>query len=833
MYNRGLTTSSPYLFPAPTPWHTAIPPPPPQVDRRPLPPGWTQSYDRSTNRYFYTDTNILPFKSFWSHPGDCGYDPGIYGRRFTYDEVLAARRRGYRISHGIEWLRNLRAPREVRLGCRWREPRYESEDEDEKEEEEEREYRRRKRREFEERKKTRSQPRVRGRYRSSRDEGRARSHSLPRSVRGHSMSERGYYSGESAAEGSGTQRVYSSERASSSSGTSDSRTLADYETSRSAPSTSEVPEQPSNQPPAPPSQDQDVTPIQIPQQTIPPAPRERPTIPPPEPIPTRPSSNPPEQPPQATDPTTTPQPPGLQSRGPPLEQSNQTPERVYAASDLDFPTIPQGGIYLIPHVVNPWLPALAEAPLPPPPPPPPYSSPDGSTIGRSRASPAQRMRMDPDSVELGFRPSDNNNDNHNNNNNDQQQQSTGETERNNANDMTFYLNLNRGENLGHRGTVSPRAPPASPVRIGSARIMRSTGGVPDQPSSCNNNQTTHSTDEDESEFTENPEFPEDPEPESPSEHQDEIELPQEPPTLIDRFRKVLHLHVPTPAEKSAKREFKKAKRATKEAETASRNQRRYQAAADRMRKQSDLLNEMNRRESAIYHSQALKDKLGFDEEVFRKKIIEGTLMSKSESSASTSNNTGPSSAPSEPSGSDASLPNPVVQAAASLDTSMPGNLQPSPNAPIGVTTDPDSATRRTTNPEEPINPNKLRTPAPSPPRFYGEAPQMVPDTLYRRHAHDLSRARGREPYLRMNWARHGEETDPRYGAFGSGRFGAGSPAAVRWQMDHRGFRRPPNRPSVFGGDTRRHPQYFDYAEYDEHEWDGGGGYHGSSLNCGW
>lgn len=41
---------------------------------------------------------------------------------------------------------------------------------------------------------------------------------------------------------------------------------------------------------------------------------------------------------------------------------------------------------------------------------------------------------------------------------------------------------------------------------------------------------------------------------------------------------------------------------------------------------------------------------------------------------------------------------------------------------------------------------------------------------------------GYAPFLRTNWARHHEEIDLRYGAFGSGRFGAGSPATVKYQM---------------------------------------------------
>ncbi|KAF3173220.1 hypothetical protein TWF751_005397 [Orbilia oligospora] len=728
MYNRGPTTSCPYLFPSPTPWHnpTTLPAPaPPPVDPRPLPPGWTQSYDRSTNHYFYTDTNINPFKSFWEHPGDLGYDPGIYGRRFTSFED------------------------------------YED----------------------------------------------SRPHSPPRSSHiERSNSEEGYYSGESAAESSGTQRVYSTGRDSTSGETSrTSSRRTDHEISSSTPRPSEVPEQSRSQP-----QSQDHTPRQPqslstsqPLETIPEQPTEEPT-----------------EPQEPT--TTTPQTTALEHRGPPLGQGQRQaqPERVYAASDLDSPTIPQGGIYLIPRVLNPWIePAIASAATPIPP-PPPHTSPTGSIIGRSRD-------IRTESFEFGFIPNDNTNDQQQQQQQQQRQPQQSEESQQDR-DMTFYMDLNRGEGLGHRGRVSPRSPPSSPIRVGSARIMRTTASIPDD------NQTLHSAGT-ETEFTENTETQS--QYQTHHENQSEIDFPPEPPTLIDRFRKALHLHVPTPSEKSAKREFKKAQRESKEAEIAHRNQRRYQAAADRMRKQSELLNEMNRRQSAIYHSQTLKDKLGFDEEVFRKKIIEGTLMNKSsdapaEKPSNENSSSAPSLAPSEPSGSHASLPNPVGLAADAFDTSMPGNLQPSPNAPIGMAVDAEAETRRTIMRED-LNINKLRTPAPSPPRFYGEAPQMVPDTLYRRHAHDLSRATGREPFLRENWARHHEEIDPRYGAFGSGRFGAGSPAAVRWQIGHRGFQRPPNRPSIFGGDTRRHPHYFDYAEYDEHEWDGGGGYRGAGLNCGW
>ncbi|KAF3244033.1 hypothetical protein TWF192_007838 [Orbilia oligospora] len=819
MYNRGVTTSSPYLFPSPTPWHspTTLPAPvPPPVDPRPLPPGWTQSYDRSTNHYFYTDTNINPFKSFWEHPGDLGYDPGIYGRRFTYDEVLAARERGYRISHGIEWLRNLRVPREAKVQWRWREVerRGGSEDDDDEEEEgvEEREDRRRRRRrkggdKMRIRPRSRSRSRLRTRYQASEDDDEdVRPHSPPRASRiERGSSEEGYYSGESAAESSGTQRVYSTGRDSTSGETSRTNMLnshrTDHEISSSTPRPTEAQEQSRSQ-----SQSQDHTPGQSQSlstsqalETIP----ERPTA---------------EEPTESQGPTTTtPQTTTLEHRDPPLgqEQRQAQPERIYAASEFDFPTIPQGGIYLIPRALNPWIePAIASAATPIPP-PPPHTSPAGSIIGRSRD-------IHTESFEFGFTP------NNDNNNQQQQRQPQQSEESQQDRDMTFYMNLNRGEGLGHRGRVSPRSPPASPIRVGSARIMRTTASIHDD------NQTLHSAGT-ETEFTENTET----QSQYQNHHEDrsEIDFPPEPPTLIDRFRKALHLHVPTPSEKSAKREFKNAQRESKEAEIAHRNQRRYQAAADRMRKQSELLNEMNRRQSAIYHSQTLKDKLGFDEEVFRKKIIEGTLMNKpsdapTEKPSNENVSSVPSSAPSEPSGSHASLPNPVGLAADAFDTSMPGNLQPSPNAPIGMAVDAEAETRRAKMRED-LNINKLRTPAPSPPRFYGQAPQMVPDTLYRRHAHDLSRATGREPFLRENWARHHEEIDPRYGAFGSGRFGAGSPAAVRWQIGHRGFQRPPNRPSIFGGDTRRHPHYFDYAEYDEHEWDGGGGYRGAGLNCGW
>ncbi|KAF3284172.1 hypothetical protein TWF970_011391 [Orbilia oligospora] len=710
MYNRGPTTSSPYLFPSPTPWHnpTTLPAPvPPPVDPRPLPPGWTQSYDRSTNHYFYTDTNINPFKSFWEHPGDLGYDPGVYER---------------------------------------------------------------------------------------------------------GSSEEGYYSGESAAESSGTQRVYSTGGDSTSDETSRiSSRRTDHEIPSSTSRPAEVPEQSQSQPQF---QSQDHTPRQPPQSLSTSQPLE--TIP----------EQPAEESTESQDPTTTTTPQTtttLEHSDPLLGQGQRQaqPERVYAASDLDFPAIPQGGIYLIPRALNPWIePALTSTATPIPPPPPPHTSPTGSTIGRTRD-------IRTESFEFGFTPNDNNNDQQQQQEQQQRQPQQSEESQQDR-DMTFYMNLNRGEGLGHRGRVSPRSPPSSPIRLGSARIMRTTASISDD------NQTLHSAGT-ETEFTENTESQS--QYQTHHENQSEIDFPPEPPTLIDRFRKALHLHVPTPSEKSAKREFKKAQRESKEAEIAHRNQRRYQAAADRMRKQSELLNEMNRRQSAIYHSQTLKDKLGFDEEVFRKKIIEGTLMNKpsdvpAEKPSNENGSSVPSSAPSEPSGSHASLPNPVGLAADAFDTSMPGNLQPSPNAPIGMAVDAEAETRRTIMRED-LNINKLRTPAPSPPRFYGEAPQMVPDTLYRRHEHDLSRATGREPFLRDNWARHQEEIDPRYGAFGSGRFGAGSPAAVGWQIGHRGFQRPPNRPSIFGGDTRRHPHYFDYAEYDEHEWDGGGGYRGAGLNCGW
>ncbi|KAK6515872.1 hypothetical protein TWF281_004463 [Arthrobotrys megalospora] len=752
-----------------------LPRPPPLVDSRPIPPGWVQSYDRVTNCYFYTDTNMRPYRSYWEHPGDCGYDPSIYGRRFTYDEVLEGRRHGYRLSHGFEWMKNLDRPPEAELRYRWRDhlrpstniPDDSSDDDDDDDGDlaGERQHRRR-----------RTRRRRRGPGHPS---------YRPRSVPEGTTSEEEHSSaGESAAASSSTRRR-SSTQATSLSGASDRRSRTNSRrTSRQMSRLSEEQtpdqhgEQPSEDSPRESSdqnrressdQNQRQSPERSPRQSRDHSPRQSPDrnqrqsqeqsqeLSPqqsPERSPERNADQPPQQPPEE--------------------------QRTYAASDLDYPNMPPGGIYLIPRVLNPWVEPSAPAP------PPPYTSPEGSHMG---IPPNFSRARGPDATPS--EPSENSDDG----------------ERRNQPldaDTRFYINPNRGEDFNHRGRIPPRSPPASPTRVGyDGRTIRTTTTEYYDPSHADNHAVRTVV---ETEYTGD----------GRSQTQD---YTQEPSSLMDRFRKILHLHVPTTAEKAAKKDFKKAQRAQKEAEISHRNQRRYEAAADRMKKQSELFNEMNRRETEIYQTQALKEKMGFNDEIFQRKIAEGTLMN--------GTNNSPSTVVAEAGGGDSVNPNEV--AINTLDTSMPGNLRPSPNAPIGVAVDDDAETRRRRPPED-SNPNKLRTPAPSPPRYYGDGPQITSDSLWRRHKEDRKRAQG---HFIRDYARDGDEIDPRYGAFGSGRFAAGSPAGIRWMMSNRGFERPRNRPSVFGGETSRHPAYFDYADYDEHEWDGGGGHHGASLNCAW
>ncbi|KAF3917550.1 hypothetical protein AA313_de0201940 [Arthrobotrys entomopaga] len=75
----------------------------PPRDTRPLPPGWYQQYDSYKNIWYYVDTNLHPFTPFWDHPCDMGYDQAIYGRRFTVEQVIAARRAGYKLSGAHLW----------------------------------------------------------------------------------------------------------------------------------------------------------------------------------------------------------------------------------------------------------------------------------------------------------------------------------------------------------------------------------------------------------------------------------------------------------------------------------------------------------------------------------------------------------------------------------------------------------------------------------------------------------------------------------------------------------------------------------------------------------
>ncbi|KAK6527586.1 hypothetical protein TWF694_004570 [Orbilia ellipsospora] len=75
----------------------------PARDTRPLPPGWHQQYDRYKNIWYYVDTNFRPFTPFWDHPCDMGYDPVVYGRRFTLEQVIAARQAGYKLSGAEMW----------------------------------------------------------------------------------------------------------------------------------------------------------------------------------------------------------------------------------------------------------------------------------------------------------------------------------------------------------------------------------------------------------------------------------------------------------------------------------------------------------------------------------------------------------------------------------------------------------------------------------------------------------------------------------------------------------------------------------------------------------
>ncbi|KAF3927986.1 hypothetical protein ABW20_dc0110283 [Dactylellina cionopaga] len=73
-------------------------------DGRPLPPGWMEVFDQETSRYFYVDTNLKPWKPYWDHPADIGYDPEIFGRRFTVRQVIEAREEGLRVTNGASWV---------------------------------------------------------------------------------------------------------------------------------------------------------------------------------------------------------------------------------------------------------------------------------------------------------------------------------------------------------------------------------------------------------------------------------------------------------------------------------------------------------------------------------------------------------------------------------------------------------------------------------------------------------------------------------------------------------------------------------------------------------
>ncbi|KAK6331373.1 hypothetical protein TWF730_004455 [Orbilia blumenaviensis] len=800
--------------------------PPPPVDPRPIPPGWIQSFDRSTNHYYYTDMNYPPYKSWWEHPCDLGYDPSIYGRHFTYDESLAGRKNGYGPLRGLDWMRNLHPPGEPQMRFHWRDgdigiPDFGDESSDDDHPEGyfpgSNGYKKRTRRARgrTRRRKSNSRSRSRGQsadsyrgqprkplpdariqqilkeYQGLQQVGQSSSISLPQTIEivpGDS--------GRQTLEISPARSVGDTTRPASEQALSRSADEAPDRPDGQVPNqrTRQTPSEPTGQIPRQPAEE---TPSEFSERTL------------------RQSAE--------------------NSRGNSVDdrerkplftkewrlgpEPKEPPEPSYAAFGLDHSLLSSDGIYPIPRSLRPW------APPPPPAPPPSFTSSTGSAVGGSRAP---RLETYGDDVAVPM-----------------EERRYSPVERDSG--TMFCSDMDRGHEFSNREKCHPRPPPSSPTPLAcTGESMRT---VPENLNTePDGDQVEPAGDASKLSYPLRREAP-------PS------DLPEGPLNLADRFRKALHLHVPTAAEKAAKKEYKQAARAKKEAETAHRNQRRYEAAADRMKKYSELLEEMNRREIEIYQTQALKERMGFNSELFEKRLAEGILMNnpltpaappipapvqtqtptpvfdipgfgpmnqhpQSSQNSPPGTNQAPNTAPFDASGT--VLDNPLAHTLDADNIPVPDHLNPSPNPPIGMAVDANAKATRARNIED-NQTNKLRTPAPSAPRFNGNAPQLTPDNLWRRHALDSRDG----SFVRKHWAPTSDETDLRYGELGSGRFRTGSPTATRWAIDHRGFRQLPHKPSIFGGGSYRHPPFFDYGEYDqhEHEWDGGG-YHGAAFGCG-
>ncbi|KAK6503817.1 hypothetical protein TWF481_008823 [Arthrobotrys musiformis] len=962
--------------------------PQPNYDPRPIPPGWISAYDRGKGRAYYTDTNFVPDATFWKHPGDMKYDPARYGRRFTAEEVSKGRKYGYRITHVVEWTKNLRCPAEAKVSYRWRDsahPRmaepgleasggdydetqyseegedydetqyygegdgedetqyyelegdngtqyYELEGKDETQHyEEEEEYPQREqpggRREKIDKGKSKctsySNPPAgppKARYDDDRSGGTSTREEDSRDDRGRrnnrktapspSFGSETIGSTSRSCEGrSGQHKAPAAARRPSS-----KKPLNPNDTFRQPPhqSTGRSSEGSPQRYPEfiPHLQSPEISPMQSPEPRGRCGPRKTTTDPetsprtkPYKPVlkhkpvsnPGRPSEK--DERPRQAEPTAQAKPQGQAkiarpaktvvgdkppgqakvrkqvrivrssrdsistadgppSQPPPLVMPPRDPPlgqprwKAYVAPDFDFSHIPRSGILLMPHYLNPYVEP------PPSPPPPPFNSPAGmgAEPGISRAmSPTREREMDPEDIDYGLTTPD------------EDPNPPRETDP----DMLFYSDPNRGTPFDNRGRVPAKAPPSSPTDIAAGnRTMRLTQQVPATTLNTNSAETAIKNEVAQELPHSSGQPPVQPpiQPSNPTEEdlaplaktetryllenlnllREQVKQGREAPggqssedlerieellaqtkqptssltSITKGIRKMLGLRVPTPADRAAKQDFKDARRECKEAKRSLLYQQTYNAGAELLRRKSDFVHGANlfRTQTAgadtDYFGHQFYDQvpefapahrvprgrdITLDKGEFKRLVTEGKPLSSSINSSGSL----PSFAYSDASGSYARRPNPIDQAVYAMDTSMPANFRPSPNAPIGYAVGPGAERRRTARRED-IDPNELYTPAPSPPRGYGDAPAMVSDTLFRRHESEMER-KG-TAFLRENWAdvSQGEEIDARYGELGSGKFGAGTPTAIKRQINNMGFERPANRPAIFGGDTRRH-----------------------------